>query len=110
MARSDFHSRPNAWDTGEAPVPWAEDRPSIYLCIEAHRRAFRATYQAKAPRDRGVAVDRPPGLSVTLGTILSSKAELATLMLRTGGHLVNVGEYEDSARFDAPAFPVIHPA
>ncbi len=45
-----------------------------------------------------------------MGTILSSKAEMATLMLRTGGHLVNVGEYEDTARFDAPEFPVIHPA
>ena len=38
------------------------------------------------------------------------RAHMATLMLRTGGHLVNVGECEDSARFDAPEFPVIHPA
>ncbi len=35
---------------------------------------------------------------------------MATLMLRTGGHPTNVGEYEDGARFDAPEFPVIHPA
>jgi hypothetical protein len=35
---------------------------------------------------------------------------MATLMLRTGGHLVNDGEFEDTARFDVPAFPVIHPA
>jgi hypothetical protein len=31
-------------------------------------------------------------------------------MLRTGGHPVDIGEFEDTARFDGPAFPVIHPA
>jgi len=35
---------------------------------------------------------------------------MASLMLRTGGHPVDGGEYEDSARFDALEFPVIHPA